>query len=138
MTLIRGWAMQGLSEDQIAHNMGIRRSTLSEWKNRFPDILDAIKKSKEVADFEVENALFKSATGFYYEETVPVTKRVNGVGEEIHIQTVKRYYKPNTTAQAIWLNNRQPKRYRRNPDPSQANQKELEEALIAKVKEFLE
>lgn len=59
--LLKGWARDGLSEEQIARNMGISRSTLSEWKNRFPDISDAIKKGKEVADYEVENALFKKA-----------------------------------------------------------------------------
>ncbi|KRK40812.1 helix-turn-helix domain-containing protein [Loigolactobacillus bifermentans] len=58
-----GWARDGLTDDQIAHNMGISRSTLSDWKSRFPDISDALIKEKEVADYQVENALFKRATG---------------------------------------------------------------------------
>jgi hypothetical protein len=61
LILIEGWARDGLTDEQIAHNIGIRRSTLSEWKKTFPDIADALKKTKEVVDRQVENALFKKA-----------------------------------------------------------------------------
>lgn len=61
LTLIQGWAGDGLSDEQIAHNMGISRSTLNEWKKKYPDILDAIKKGKEVIDYAIENALVNKA-----------------------------------------------------------------------------
>lgn len=61
LLLIEGWARDGLTDEQIAGNIGIRRSTLSEWKKTFPDIADALKKTKEVVDREVENALYKKA-----------------------------------------------------------------------------
>lgn len=61
LILIEGWVRDGLTDEQIAHNIGIRRSTLSEWKKTFPDIADALKKTKEVVDRQVENALFKKA-----------------------------------------------------------------------------
>ena len=53
---IEGWARDGLTDEQIAKNMGISRSTLNEWKNKYSDILDTLKKGKEVVDLEVENA----------------------------------------------------------------------------------
>lgn len=65
---IEGWARDGLTEEQIAHNMGIARSTLSEWKNKFKDISDTLKKGKEVIDLQVENALLKRALGYSYTE----------------------------------------------------------------------
>lgn len=37
---LEGWARDGLTEKQIASNMGIARSTLIEWKNKFSDISD--------------------------------------------------------------------------------------------------
>ena len=61
LLLISAWARDGLTDDQIANNMGISRSTLSEWKRKFPDISDALKKSKAVVDIEVENALYQAA-----------------------------------------------------------------------------
>lgn len=30
---LEGWARDGLTDEQIAHNMGISRSTLNKWKN---------------------------------------------------------------------------------------------------------
>ena len=61
LILLQGWARDGLTEDQIAHNMGISRDTLRVWKNKFSVISTALKKGKEVVDFAVENALLKKA-----------------------------------------------------------------------------
>ena len=58
---MQGWARDGLTEEQIAHNIGISASTLREWKGRFPAFSAAIKKGKEVVDYAVENALLKRA-----------------------------------------------------------------------------
>lgn len=85
LILIEGWARDGLTEEQIAHNMGVSSSTLREWKHKYPAILAALKKGKEVVDYIVENALFKSA--------------IEG----------------NTTAQIFWLKNRKPNTWRDKP-----------------------
>ncbi|MCX7531445.1 HNH endonuclease [Lactococcus lactis] len=68
---IQGWARDGLTEEQIAHNMGIAVSTLGNWKKSHLEILEALKKGKEVVDIQVENALLKRALGY---EFVEVTK----------------------------------------------------------------
>lgn len=60
---LEGWARDGLTDDQIAKNIGIRRSTLYNWKKDHLDIMDALKKGKEVVDYQVENALLKKALG---------------------------------------------------------------------------
>lgn len=104
LLLIEGWARDGLTDEQIAHNMGIKRQTLYEWMKRFPDISDTLKKGKEVVDRQVENALLKNALGFYYEEETVTNK-----GDVV---TVRKYEKPNTTAQIFWLKNRKPKQWR--------------------------
>lgn len=64
LTLLRGYARRGLSEEQIANDkLHISRSTLSEWKNRFSDISDALKEGKDLPDIQVENALYEAAIG---------------------------------------------------------------------------
>ena len=67
LLLVEAWARDGLTEEQIAHNMGITRETLRVWKNKFPAISSALKKGKEVVDIEVENALLKKAMGYNVE-----------------------------------------------------------------------
>lgn len=59
--MLRGWARDGLADTQIAHNMDIAVSTLYEWKKNHSEISEALKKGKEVADYQVENALYQAA-----------------------------------------------------------------------------
>ena len=111
ITRLEAWARDGLTDEQIAHNMGICRDTLIEWKKKFPDISDALKRGKEVLDIEVENALLKRALGYdYTEERVEVSKE-NGKKSVKTTQTVK-HVPPDTTAQIFWLKNRRPDRWR--------------------------
>lgn len=108
LTLIQGWARNGLSKEQIAHNMGICRDTLNEWEKRFSDISDALKKGKEVVDLEVENALLKRALGYEYtEQRIEVSEKH---GKKV-IQITK-HVAPDTTAQIFWLKNHMPDKYR--------------------------
>lgn len=65
---LEGWARDGLTDEQIAQNIGISRSTLNAWKERYSDISDTLKRSKEVVDRKVENALLKRALGYTYNE----------------------------------------------------------------------
>ena len=61
---LQGWARDGLTDEQIAYNIGIRRETLYQWENRFPNISNALKKGKEVVDRQVESSLYKRANGY--------------------------------------------------------------------------
>lgn len=65
---IEGWARDGLTDEQIAENIGIQRQTLYDWKKKYSDISYALKKGKEVIDRQVENALLKRALGYEYTE----------------------------------------------------------------------
>ena len=85
LTLLEGWARDGLTDEQLAEKMSIGIRTLYDWKIRYPQISQALKKGKEIVDFEVENALLKSA--------------IDG----------------NTTAQIFWLKNRRPDKWRDKP-----------------------
>lgn len=126
LMLLEAWARDGLTNEQISHNMGISRETLNQWKNKYTDIFDALKKGKEVVDIEVENALCKSAKGFWYQEEVVSTKkeviysdgkRVKEISEPV-VVTLNRF-KPSETAAAIfWLKNRKPDKWREKQDVS--------------------
>ena len=108
LTKLEAWARDGLTDEQIAHNMGIHPSTLYDWQKKHPCISEALKKGKEVVDIEVENALLKNAVGFT--ETLNKVKVLND-GEIIKYEE-ETYYPPNTTAQIFWLKNRKPKEWR--------------------------
>ena len=86
LTLIRGWARDGLTDEQLARNMGISTKTLYEWKKTHCEIREALKSGKDVADYEVENALFEMAKS------------------------------GNVTAAIFWLKNRKPGKWRSKPE----------------------
>ena len=88
--------------------MGIGYSTLQTWKNKYQDIQDTLKKSKDVADREVENALFKRAVGYEYDEI----KEKYECGVLTERTVTKKMVIPDTTAQIYWLKNRKPSTWR--------------------------
>lgn len=101
---IQGWARDGLTDEQIAHNCGVAYSTFKVWKNRFSAVSAALKEGKEVVDRQVENALLNNALGFHYQEEMVTNK-----GEVVRVE---KYQAPNTTAQIFWLKNRKPREWR--------------------------
>ena len=134
-TLLQGWARDGLIDEQIAEKCGITRSTLSEWKKKYPDISNALKKGKEIVDREVENALLKKAKGYNVE--IKKTFKVRKIDYDSSGKKIREYEElqtgydevhvpPDTTAQIFWLKNRRPDRWR----DRQEEQRSSEEVQI--------
>lgn len=67
----------GATDEQIADFFGVSRATISNWKNKYPDFLDTLKRGKLGADAEAANSLYQ------------------------------RVLSGDTTACIIWLKNRQ-------------------------------
>lgn len=124
LILIEGWARKGLTEKQIAHNMGISVRTLSNWKNKYIAINSSLKKGKEVTDFKVENALYKRALGYEYEETETYFEEVEGKQKK-RVKKIKKQALPDVTAMIYWLKNRQPDDWRKTA-PDYKNKMEAE------------
>lgn len=104
LELVEGWKRDGLTDEQIAKNLGVAYSTMRTWNKKYPAFSAAIKKGKEISDYELENALHKRAIGYYYEE-----ETVTNAGEVV---TVKKYEHPNPTSLIFALKNRLPNKYR--------------------------
>lgn len=116
LTRIEGWARDGLTDEQIAHNMGIGTTTFKEWNKKFPSFTSALKKGKAPVDLAVENALYKSAIGFTKTLRKPAKVRLKDGSEKIEYVDEEFYYPPNTTAQIYWLKNRRRDRWKDKPE----------------------
>ena len=106
LILLEGWARDGLTNEQIAKNIGINVKTLYDWKNKESNICNSLKKGREVADYEVENALFKRALGYTIqinEQKIDRDGCVHDLVKDVHVPG-------DTTAQIYWLKNRKPKK----------------------------
>jgi hypothetical protein len=111
---VEAWCRDGLTDEQIFHNLGISKDTFYRFKKEHNDFSDSLKRGKEVVDIAVENALYKKAIGYTYEEVTreqirdPVTGEYNLEVTKI----VKKEVQPDTTAQIFWLKNRKPAEWR--------------------------
>lgn len=59
--LVRGYAMEGCTNEEIAKRLGIHVATLQRWANEHRDICEALKEGKEVVDYQVEQTLLRKA-----------------------------------------------------------------------------
>lgn len=99
---VRYWAQNGISEKDIAKNLGIAESSFYEYKLKHLEFSEALRESKLVANIKVINALYKRATGFYTEE---IEEKLIG-NEVVEKKVKKKYVPPETDAAKYWLNNR--------------------------------
>jgi transposase-like protein len=106
LILLEGWRRDGLDYDQIAHNMGIARGTLSKWREQYKDIGDALKRGSEVSNYEIENAMYKAAIGYDTTETEQVETTNPDGTTTVTKRARRRHVPPNVTAQIFILKNR--------------------------------
>ncbi|MDT2824361.1 CII family transcriptional regulator [Vagococcus lutrae] len=109
---IEGWARDGLTDKQIAQNIGVNERTFTRWKSDHPSIMSVLKTGKEVVDRQVENALLKNALGFEYEETKTIIEISPDGEKKQRVEKIKKYSPPNPTSQIFWLKNRKPAEWR--------------------------
>lgn len=114
LLLVESWTRDGLTDEQIANNLGISKDTFYKYKKEHTDFSDSLKRGKEIVDYQVENALLKRALGYQYKETT--TERVYNTKKEkyemVVTKEVVKEVQPDITAQIFWLKNRKPKEWR--------------------------
>jgi len=91
LKLLKYMAMSGLTDAQMAKELGIVRATLSNWKVNFPEVKEALEDWKAVADNKVERSLYERATGYSYKD---------------------KHYPADPTSMIFWLKNRKSEEWR--------------------------
>ncbi|MCQ6331772.1 hypothetical protein, partial [Bacillus cereus] len=92
--------------------MGVTRVTLHNWRKKHPIMHQAVRRGKEVVDREVENGLFKSATGYTYEEVTVERQQNEDDMKSVETKRAKRQVPPDSTAIIFWLKNRKTQAWR--------------------------
>lgn len=112
LMLISCWARDGYTYADIANRIGISMSTLREWRVKYPEINNALKKGREIIDYKVENALLKSALGYKTKEVKITTVIQSGEVVETTKEVTEKEQAPNVYACQCWLYNRLPKKWK--------------------------
>ena len=112
---IEAWKRDGLTDEQIYINLGISKQSFYKYKEKYVDFFDSLKKGKEVADIEVENALFKRAIGYRYKEKIKEVKEIDGK-KTVFIKEVEKEMPGDVGAQIFWLKNRKSSKWKDKQD----------------------
>lgn len=140
LLLLEAWARDGLTDEQICAKMDVATSTFYEWRNKYPEISEALKRGKEIVDILVENALLKRALGYRYDEITQERTKNPETGEELLVTTkvVTKEVQPDTTAQIFWLKNRKPGSWRDKPEHAGGAAYEKLDSLLGEFRKIVD
>ena len=105
------FARQGLTNKDIANNLGVSEGYFYEYLKKYPEFYEAIQKGKEEAIALVEDALFKRATGYNIEEEKIYISKTKDGKETVRKEKIKKHVAPDTTAMIFYLKNRAPEKW---------------------------
>jgi len=97
----------GAGDREIADFFQVSESTVALWKLKHFEFSDALKRTKEEVDAQVEKSLFRRAMGYSHKSE----KVFQFQGQIIRAKTIE-HYPPDTTSMIFWLKNRQPAKWR--------------------------
>lgn len=107
-------AADGATEAEIAAKLRVAYSTFKGYKHKHRELQEVLLTSKELADLNVEAALYRRAKGYTTRE-ITRERRLNrktGEYEMIETKIVEKEVPPDTTADMFWLKNRRPDEWR--------------------------
>jgi transcriptional regulator with XRE-family HTH domain len=99
----------GATDSDLAQAFDISTNTISAWKRKYPEFMDALQLGKDIANQEVVRSLYARATG--YKHTAVRFFVIDGqIKEKEYIE----HYPPDVKAQEFWLTNRMAEEWKRN------------------------
>ena len=138
----------GHTDKELAQYFEVDISTITRWKQDYPDFCTSVKRGKEIADAEVAHSFYKRAKGYKYKEvTKEATKSSkkdsqdqsdDSEGEDIEsiekklkvTKIITKEVPPDAGAALNWPKNRQPGKWR---DKKEVEAKIKKEVDISKL-----
>ena len=101
----------GMTNEQIAKTFGILLGTFERWMREHPYFANAVRKGRDVWDSKTaEESLKKRIMGMdVIEET---SEYDDETGQMVLTKRVRKHLAPDVAAIRIWLNNRDPERWK--------------------------
>ena len=124
---IRSWLINGASDNNIIHNLGISESTYYKHLSEKTEFSELIKNGRIAIVAELRSALIKKAKGFDYTETKIIEREDPDTGEKV--KTVETYNKkalPDVAAINLALKNYDPDNWSNDPQGDKIKREELE------------
>lgn len=102
----------GFTDKDLAGFFEVTEQTINNWKKANPSFFESLTRGKIMADAEVAESFYKSATGFEKEIEEAKVISIGDYTQRVEIVKLKKYFPPERGAQLSWLKNRQPQKWR--------------------------
>lgn len=106
----RKLALMRCDDEALAGHFEVSLETFQEWLAAVPQLAEAVRRGRKLADAEVVEAFHRNATGYSHEETKVL--RPAGPGEAPVTVTYTKHRPPSTAAGKFWMCNRLPDQWR--------------------------
>lgn len=124
---IKKWLKDGVTERQIAKNLGIAMSSWSLYKTQYSELTELIKTSRETVVEDLRGALLKRALGFTYEEQKTYIKTDQETGKITqYTEITKKQALPDVAAINLSLKNYDKENWANDPQLLELRKLELE------------
>lgn len=111
-----------MTEKQIAETLGVAYSSFCEYKNKYPELLESLKKGRESLVLELRSTLIRKAKGFTYSEKKTIIESGSVVREEIYTKAAL----PDVAALNLLLKNYDKGNWANDPQMLELRKKEIE------------
>lgn len=118
---ISEWA-QTMTEAQIAKKLSVGYRNFCEYKSKFPQLEQAIKRGRSNLVIELKSVLIKRAKGFFFKEK-KITENPDGTQK---IVTTQKYMPPDVASINLLLKNYDKENWSNDPQSLDLRRKELE------------
>lgn len=102
--LIPNWRKKGMTEEELCKRLGISIQTKENYKVKYIEFFEAIKRGREELVGELESALYKRAKGYDIEE-VHTEVEETPLGKKIKKKIVKKHIPADVGALIFSLTN---------------------------------
>lgn len=112
--IIMAMAGNGATQDEIAEVLAISSGRFNDWKNKYPEVSEALAFNGKALDSEIQGTAWKEANGYHIKEPIyDIEGNITGYQD--------RWIKPNTVILKLLLAHRLG--IRENPLPSDDTKK---------------
>ena len=105
------WARHGLTDTQMAENIGVSKNTFYRWQKQNPEFAEAIKKARVQINIEIENSMIDLACGNKFVEEIKSVLDPK-TGQIIRIEKTKKQIPPSATMLIFLAKNRMRDKYK--------------------------
>ena len=103
---------KGLTDAQLSKALGIGKSTINEWKHKYPDFANVLRVARDNAILNVENALYNRAVGMKVGEIQTVSQKEGKSKSVKEVKEIQKELPPDVAACSLFLRNKAPDEWR--------------------------